>query len=96
MEPLGSCRWQKSPKSDATSAKCSTAPHLLGDSIGNSGGILCIWDPNSFRKDSVTVSDYFVIVRGLEEVPLGGSAYTWCHKSASKMSKLDRFLVPLG
>ncbi|GKF15663.1 hypothetical protein Tco_0057125, partial [Tanacetum coccineum] len=29
---------------------------------------------------------------GLEEVPLGGSAYTWCHKSASKMSKLDRFL----
>ncbi|GJX85380.1 RNA-directed DNA polymerase, eukaryota [Tanacetum coccineum] len=30
--------------------------------------------------------------RCLEEVPLGGSAYTWCHKSASKMSKLDRFL----
>ncbi|GJX33250.1 RNA-directed DNA polymerase, eukaryota, reverse transcriptase zinc-binding domain protein [Tanacetum coccineum] len=29
----------------------------------------------------------------LEEVPLGGSAYTWCHKSASKMSKLDRFLI---
>ncbi|GKB03643.1 RNA-directed DNA polymerase, eukaryota [Tanacetum coccineum] len=106
--------------------------YVHSDSIGNSGGILCIWDPNSFRKDSVTVSDYFVIVRGvwiksgmdilivvvyaphdvrdkrllwdylshvsnqwagLEEVPLGGSAYTWCHKSASKMSKLDRFLV---
>ncbi|GJT39675.1 RNA-directed DNA polymerase, eukaryota, reverse transcriptase zinc-binding domain protein [Tanacetum coccineum] len=141
--------------------------YVHSDSIGNSGGILCIWDPNSFRKDSVTVSDYFVIVRGvwiksgmdilivvvyaphdvrdkrllwdylshvsnqwagevvmmgdfnevryksdrfgsnfnahgadifnnfiinagLEEVPLGGSAYTWCHKSASKMSKLDR------
>ncbi|GJZ71347.1 RNA-directed DNA polymerase, eukaryota [Tanacetum coccineum] len=144
--------------------------YVHSDSIGNSGGILCIWDLNSFRKDSVTVSDYFVIVRGvwiksrmdilivvvyaphdvrdkrllwdylshvsnqwagevvmmgdfnevryksdrfgsnfnahgadifnnfiinagLEEVPLGGSAYTWCHKSASKMSKLDRFLV---
>ncbi|GKA99182.1 RNA-directed DNA polymerase, eukaryota, reverse transcriptase zinc-binding domain protein [Tanacetum coccineum] len=67
--------------------------YVHSDSIGNSRGILCIWDPNSFRKDSVTVSDYFVIVRGLEEVPLGGSAYTWCHKSASKMSKLDRFLV---
>ncbi|GKA58783.1 RNA-directed DNA polymerase, eukaryota, reverse transcriptase zinc-binding domain protein, partial [Tanacetum coccineum] len=144
--------------------------YVHSDSIGNSGGILCIWDPNSFRKDSVTVSDYFVIVRGvwiksgmdilivvvyaphdvrdkrllwdylshvsnqwagevvmmgdfnevryksdrfgsnfnahgadifnnfiinagLEEVPLGGSAYTWCHKSASKISKLDRFLV---
>ncbi|GKB29034.1 RNA-directed DNA polymerase, eukaryota, reverse transcriptase zinc-binding domain protein [Tanacetum coccineum] len=65
--------------------------YVHSDSIGNSGGILCIWDPNSFRKDNVTVSDYFVIVRGLEEVPLGGSAYTWCHKSASKMSKLDRF-----
>ncbi|GKA82068.1 nucleotide-binding alpha-beta plait domain-containing protein [Tanacetum coccineum] len=38
---------------------------VLSDSIGNSGGILCIWDPNSFRKDSVTVSDYFVIVRGV-------------------------------
>nr|GEW29762.1 RNA-directed DNA polymerase, eukaryota, reverse transcriptase zinc-binding domain protein [Tanacetum cinerariifolium] len=35
------------------------------DSIGNSGGILCVWDPNSFRKDSVTVLDYFVIVRGV-------------------------------
>ncbi|GJS71415.1 RNA-directed DNA polymerase, eukaryota, reverse transcriptase zinc-binding domain protein [Tanacetum coccineum] len=144
--------------------------YVHSDFIGNSGGILCIWDPNSFRKDNVTVSDYFVIVRGvwiksgidiliivvytphdvkdkrllwdylshvsnqwagevvmmgdfnevryksdrfrsnfnahgadifnnffinagLEEVPLGGSAYTWCHKSASKMSKLDRFLV---
>ncbi|GKE87589.1 RNA-directed DNA polymerase, eukaryota, partial [Tanacetum coccineum] len=30
---------------------------------------------------------------GLEEVPLGGSAFTWYYKSASKMSKLDRFLV---
>nr|GEU38332.1 putative RNA-directed DNA polymerase, eukaryota, reverse transcriptase zinc-binding domain protein [Tanacetum cinerariifolium] len=30
---------------------------------------------------------------GLEEVPLDGSAFTWCHKSASKMSKIDRFLI---
>ncbi|GJR55734.1 RNA-directed DNA polymerase, eukaryota [Tanacetum coccineum] len=140
------------------------------DSVGNSGGILCIWDPNSFRKNNVTVSDYFIMVRGvwlktgvniimvavyapqelrdkrilwdylehvinqwdgevvimgdfnevrfkserfgsvfnaqgadvfnafiastgLEEVPLGGSSFTWCHKSATKMSKLDRFLI---
>ncbi|GJX25618.1 RNA-directed DNA polymerase, eukaryota [Tanacetum coccineum] len=27
------------------------------------------------------------LFEGLEEVPLGGSAYTWCHKSAFKMSK---------
>ncbi|GJU19176.1 RNA-directed DNA polymerase, eukaryota [Tanacetum coccineum] len=139
-------------------------------SVGNSGGILCVWDPSSFRKINATVSDYFVMIRGvwlkngkdmlvvsvyapqelnekrilwdyleyvinnwkgevvvmgdfnevrnkterfgskfnvqganlfnmfivnagLEEVPLGGSSFTWCHKSASKMSKLDRFLV---
>ncbi|GKB60199.1 RNA-directed DNA polymerase, eukaryota [Tanacetum coccineum] len=140
------------------------------DAVGKSGGILCIWDPNAFRKSSSTVSDYFVIIRGkwvksgigmlivvvyaphdakekrmlwdylthvsqqwngeilmlgdfnevrisadrfgtafnafdaaifnsfihnagLAEVPLGGCAFTWCHKSAMKMSKLDRFIV---
>ena len=140
------------------------------DSVGNSGGILCIWDPNSFRKSSVMRSDYFVIIRGvwlksgmdlmivviyapqeasekrmlwdyltqnsvqwkgeivmmgdfnevrykeerfgsifkphdadifnsfirnagLSEVHLGGSTFTWCHKSAAKMSKLDRFFI---
>nr|GEY88845.1 nucleotide-binding alpha-beta plait domain-containing protein [Tanacetum cinerariifolium] len=140
------------------------------DSVGNSGGILCIWDPNSFRKNNVTVSDYFCMVRGvwlktgvdilmvvvyapqelrdkrilwdylehvvnqwdgevvimgdfnevrfkserfgsvfnvqganvfntfianagLEGVPLGGISFTWCHKSATKMSKLDRLEV---
>ncbi|GJV37172.1 RNA-directed DNA polymerase, eukaryota [Tanacetum coccineum] len=139
-------------------------------SVGNSGGILCVWDPKSFSKLNATISDYFVMVRGdwipngtklliisiyapqdlsekkmlwdylshviaqwagevvvmgdfnevrkkderfgsvfnvhganafnlfisnagLEEVPLGGCSYTWCHKSASKMSKLDRFLI---
>ncbi|GJW14814.1 RNA-directed DNA polymerase, eukaryota, reverse transcriptase zinc-binding domain protein [Tanacetum coccineum] len=144
--------------------------YVHSDSVGNSGGILCVWDPNSFRKRNATVNDYFVMIRGvwcltgndlliiavyaphdcrdkqmlwdyltyeigiwkgevvimgdfnevrykldrfgsvfnvqganvfnsfitnagLEEVPLGGSAFTWCHKSSSKMSKLDRFLV---
>ncbi|GJY39684.1 RNA-directed DNA polymerase, eukaryota [Tanacetum coccineum] len=37
----------------------------INDSVGNSGGILCIWDPNSFRRSSFTRSDYFVIVRGV-------------------------------
>ncbi|GJS07785.1 RNA-directed DNA polymerase, eukaryota [Tanacetum coccineum] len=144
--------------------------YVHSDSVGNSGGILCVCDPNSFRKRNATVNDYFVMIRGvwcltgndlliiavyaphdcrdkqmlwdyltyeiskwkgevvimgdfnevrykserfgsvfnvqganvfnsfitnagLEEVPLGGSAFTWCHKSASKMSKLDKFLV---
>ncbi|GJZ44000.1 RNA-directed DNA polymerase, eukaryota [Tanacetum coccineum] len=147
--------------------------HVHSDSVGNSGGILCVWDPNSFRKNNVTVSDYFVIIRGvwlktnvnllivvvyapqdsrdkrmlwdylthvssqwdgevvmmgdfnevrfksdrfglvfnvrgadvfnsfianasLVEVPLGGSAFTWSHKSATKMSKIDRFLISDG
>ncbi|GJZ54428.1 RNA-directed DNA polymerase, eukaryota [Tanacetum coccineum] len=34
------------------------------DAVGNSGGILCAWDTNSFQKSSSTVSDYFVIIRG--------------------------------
>nr|GFB23922.1 RNA-directed DNA polymerase, eukaryota [Tanacetum cinerariifolium] len=140
------------------------------EAVGNSGGILCVWDSNSFDKESVTSSDSFVMLRGtwrftgqklllimvytpqvlrekqmlwdylkceigiwkgevvimgdfnevrcksdrfgseyneqgaqlfnsfildsgLMEINLDGCHYTWCHKSASKMSKLDRFLV---
>nr|GEY05373.1 RNA-directed DNA polymerase, eukaryota [Tanacetum cinerariifolium] len=142
----------------------------MGASVGNSGGILCVWDPNMFKKTNSTVSDYFVMVRGdwmpngkkllidsvyapqelsekkmlwdylslvmskwegevvimgdfnevrnksekfgtlfnrhgadvfnrfisntgLEEVPLKGCSFTWCHRSATKMSKLGRFLI---
>nr|GEU84055.1 putative RNA-directed DNA polymerase, eukaryota, reverse transcriptase zinc-binding domain protein [Tanacetum cinerariifolium] len=138
--------------------------------VGNLGGVLCMWDPNSFHKERATKSDSFIMVRGewcltgqkflliavyapqdarekrmlwdylhgeimrwkgevvvmgdfnevrhksdrfgsvfnahdastfntfilnsgLVEVELGGCAFTWCHKSATKMSKLDRFLV---
>nr|GEU36328.1 RNA-directed DNA polymerase, eukaryota, reverse transcriptase zinc-binding domain protein [Tanacetum cinerariifolium] len=144
--------------------------YVHSDSVGNSGGILCAWDPNVFCKHNVTISDYFIMVRGvwhqsgkelliivvyaphdlsekkvlweylvhviskwngevvligdfnevqyktdmfgsvfdarganmfnsfitdagIVEVHLGGCAFTWCHKSATKMSKLDRFLV---
>ncbi|GJX27896.1 RNA-directed DNA polymerase, eukaryota, partial [Tanacetum coccineum] len=142
----------------------------MGASVGKSGGILCVWDPNAFKKLNSTASDYFVMIQGnwvsngkllliisvyapqelsekkslwdylchvidnwkgsviimgdfnevrnknerfgtifnvhganafnsfismtnLEEVPLGGCSFTWCHRSASKMSKLDRFLM---
>ncbi|GKA45415.1 RNA-directed DNA polymerase, eukaryota [Tanacetum coccineum] len=144
--------------------------YVYSEAVGQSGGILCVWDPNMFRKINDTVSDYFTMVRGvwvpsgkrlliisiyapqelsekrmlwdylmgvicnwdgdvvtmgdfnevrdsserfgsvfnkqgaeafnafianagLVEVPLGGCSFTWCHKSASKMSKLDRFLI---
>nr|GFC43996.1 RNA-directed DNA polymerase, eukaryota [Tanacetum cinerariifolium] len=113
--------------------------YVHSDSVGNSGGILCAWDPNSFRRINTTISDYFIMIRGVwlktgvnlfivvvyaphdlrdkrmlwdylayvinqwdgevvtmgdfnEEVPLGRSLFTWCHKSATKMSKLDSFL----
>nr|GEZ49101.1 RNA-directed DNA polymerase, eukaryota, reverse transcriptase zinc-binding domain protein [Tanacetum cinerariifolium] len=32
----------------------------------------------------------------LLDLPLGGYSYTWAHKLASKMSKLDRFLITKG
>ncbi|GKA40994.1 RNA-directed DNA polymerase, eukaryota, partial [Tanacetum coccineum] len=147
-----------------------TFDYVHSAAVGNSGGILCVWDPNFFVKDSVTVSDSFVMIRGiwrhtsqdlllvvvyapqdikekymlweylhrevdrwkgqvvimgdfnevrcksdrygsvfnargaqrfnsfivdsgLVEINLGGCHFTWCHKSANKMSKLDRFLV---
>nr|GEX14542.1 RNA-directed DNA polymerase, eukaryota [Tanacetum cinerariifolium] len=142
----------------------------ISDSVGNSGGILCVLDSCSFRKSKHTISDYFVLIRSvwlksgidtfivavydphdlrdkrmvwdylgtvikqwkgnvvligdfnevryksdrfgstfnvqgavefnyfindtdLEEVPLGGSMFTRCHKSGLKMSKLDRFFI---
>nr|GFB26389.1 hypothetical protein [Tanacetum cinerariifolium] len=124
---LGHFKVSNVPKSGG-----SILNYIEDDSVGNSGGILCTWDPNCLCKRSSTISDYFVIVCGvwlktnidillvvvyaphdrrekrmlwdylsmvvnnwesLEEVPLGGSAYTWWHKSAKKMSKLDRFLI---
>nr|GEW45230.1 RNA-directed DNA polymerase, eukaryota [Tanacetum cinerariifolium] len=42
-----------------------TFDFVHSDSVGNSRGILCIWDPNSFRKNNVTVSDYFCMVWGV-------------------------------
>ncbi|GKA76522.1 RNA-directed DNA polymerase, eukaryota [Tanacetum coccineum] len=33
---------------------------------------------------------------GLVDIPLEGYSFTWSHKSASKMSKLDRFLISEG
>nr|GEX74421.1 RNA-directed DNA polymerase, eukaryota [Tanacetum cinerariifolium] len=46
-----------------------------------------------FNVQGANVFNSFITNAGLEEVPLGGSSFTWCHKSANKMSKLDRFLI---
>ena len=39
--------------------------YVHSDAVGNSGGILCAWDPNSFRRCNSTISDYFIINRGV-------------------------------
>ncbi|GJR32202.1 RNA-directed DNA polymerase, eukaryota [Tanacetum coccineum] len=147
--------------------------HHVSSAIGNSGGILCVWDPNMFIREHVSPSDYFLAVMGtwsptstkllvisiyapqelmekrdlwdylcmmidrwegetvilgdfnearmeqerfgsifnthganafnnfisksdLFDLPMGGYSYTWSHKSATKMSKLDRFLISKG
>ncbi|GJX07033.1 RNA-directed DNA polymerase, eukaryota [Tanacetum coccineum] len=44
--------------------------YKCGASVGNSGGILCIWDPSMFRNTMSTASDYFIMVKG-EWVPSG-------------------------
>nr|GFA12740.1 nucleotide-binding alpha-beta plait domain-containing protein [Tanacetum cinerariifolium] len=36
-----------------------------GESVGKSRGILCVWDPKMFQKINDTVSDYFIMVRGV-------------------------------
>ncbi|GJZ29353.1 RNA-directed DNA polymerase, eukaryota [Tanacetum coccineum] len=150
-----------------------TFEHMFSGALGNSGGILCVWDPNSFAKDNHIISDNFVALfrtwkptktkmilisvyapqsipdkrllwnylsslitrwdgdsivmgdfnevrfveermgsvfnsqgasefnsfinnSGLVDVHLEGYSFTWSHSSASKMSKLDRFLVTEG
>ncbi|GJR45010.1 RNA-directed DNA polymerase, eukaryota, reverse transcriptase zinc-binding domain protein [Tanacetum coccineum] len=46
-----------------------------------------------FNVQGAKVFNSFIANSNLVEVPLGGCSYTWCHGSASKMSKLDRFLM---
>nr|GEW42763.1 RNA-directed DNA polymerase, eukaryota, reverse transcriptase zinc-binding domain protein [Tanacetum cinerariifolium] len=46
-----------------------------------------------FNKHGAKLFNDFIAKAGLTEVPFGGCIFTWCHKTASKMSKLDRFLI---
>ncbi|GJZ14884.1 hypothetical protein Tco_0550561 [Tanacetum coccineum] len=45
-----------------------------------------------FNVQGADMFNTFIANVGLEEIPLGGSSFTWCHKSATKMSKLDRVI----
>ncbi|GKB99464.1 RNA-directed DNA polymerase, eukaryota, reverse transcriptase zinc-binding domain protein [Tanacetum coccineum] len=42
----------------------------------------------NFNVLGANIFNSFINSTGLEEVHLGGSAFTWCHKSATKMSKI--------
>nr|GEV14910.1 RNA-directed DNA polymerase, eukaryota [Tanacetum cinerariifolium] len=122
----------------------SNYDYVCSDSLGSSGGILCIWEALVFKKDNVTVSDNFIAIYGtwlpsnfkilfvaiyapqrvlckknlldyisiilgrwngetiimgdFNKVRSSDERYTfaWAHPLASKMSKLDRFLVSDG
>nr|GEU56850.1 RNA-directed DNA polymerase, eukaryota [Tanacetum cinerariifolium] len=49
-----------------------------------------------FNVQGAASFNSFISSGGLVEVPSEGYSFTWCHKSASKMSKLDRFLIYEG
>nr|GEV78358.1 RNA-directed DNA polymerase, eukaryota [Tanacetum cinerariifolium] len=49
-----------------------------------------------FNVQSAVAFNNFISLASLIDLPLDGYAYTWVHKSATKMSKLDRFLISKG
>nr|GEY50477.1 nucleotide-binding alpha-beta plait domain-containing protein [Tanacetum cinerariifolium] len=78
---------------------------LTGKKVGKwNGDVIVMGDFNKVRFKSDRFGSQFnsyaaqrfnsfISDSGLVEVTLGGCHFTWCHKSATKMSKLDRFLV---
>ncbi|GJZ21484.1 RNA-directed DNA polymerase, eukaryota [Tanacetum coccineum] len=84
----------------------SSFDYAFSLSVGYLGGMVCVWDKSTFIKENVSVADYFLLVEGewkcsvskerLNDIPLGGYKFTWVHKNADKMSKLDQFLVSDG
>ncbi|GJS00381.1 RNA-directed DNA polymerase, eukaryota [Tanacetum coccineum] len=51
---------------------------------------------SSFNTQGAKAFNHFISQAGLVDIPLEGYSFTWAHKSASKMSKLDRFLISDG
>ncbi|GJT06997.1 RNA-directed DNA polymerase, eukaryota, partial [Tanacetum coccineum] len=49
-----------------------------------------------FNHSSARSFNHFISSSGLVDVKLEGYSFTWSHPSATKMSKLDRFLVSEG
>nr|GEY65236.1 RNA-directed DNA polymerase, eukaryota [Tanacetum cinerariifolium] len=51
---------------------------------------------SQFNRSSARNFNNFISSAGLVKIKTEGYSYTWSHPSASKMSKLDRFLVSKG
>nr|GEU39264.1 RNA-directed DNA polymerase, eukaryota [Tanacetum cinerariifolium] len=49
-----------------------------------------------FHKPGADAFNHFITSSGLNDIPLCGYTFTWVHKDADKMSKLDQFLVSDG
>ncbi|GJU81314.1 RNA-directed DNA polymerase, eukaryota [Tanacetum coccineum] len=49
-----------------------------------------------FNSHGANSFNNFITRTGLIDLPLEGYSFTWAHKSASKMSKLDRILISEG
>nr|GEU51571.1 ribonuclease H-like domain-containing protein [Tanacetum cinerariifolium] len=77
---------------------------MIIDPQGANGVVIIMGDFNEVRtkderfgsvlnKQGAEAFNMFISNTSLEEVPLGGFSFTWCHNYATKMSKLDRFLI---
>lgn len=49
-----------------------------------------------FNIQGANTFNNFILMGGFIDLPLGGYSYTWAHKLATKMSKIDRFLISEG
>nr|GEY53786.1 RNA-directed DNA polymerase, eukaryota [Tanacetum cinerariifolium] len=38
--------------------------YVYSPAVGNSGGILCVWEKSAFKKNNSTIFDYFVMIGG--------------------------------
>nr|GFA34359.1 RNA-directed DNA polymerase, eukaryota [Tanacetum cinerariifolium] len=89
-----------------TSSLPRTGGSILGilDEVIKNGEVVIMGDFNEvryksdmygskFNAHSAMVFNSYILNSSLVEVSLGRCSFTWCHKTAAKMSKLDRFLV---
>nr|GFD03483.1 RNA-directed DNA polymerase, eukaryota [Tanacetum cinerariifolium] len=38
--------------------------YVYSPAVGNSGGILCVWEKSAFKKNNSTIFDFFVVIGG--------------------------------